>query len=143
MQIDFYLLAKTQVSDKYHYACRIAGRAHRRGMTVFMQTDDAAQSALLDKMLWTFAQDSFVPHAVCARDEHDVARYPVQLGPAAAPPGCSGLLISLAREPAADYAGFERIAELVLSGAADKAAGRERFRFYRAKGIEPRAHHIA
>jgi len=145
MQIDFYLLAKTQPADRHHYACRLAAHAHRQGMTVFIQTEDPAHSALLDAMLWTFAQDSFVPHAVCAHDAHDahdVVRYPVQLGPAAAPPECTGLLIALAHEPAADYARFQRIAEVVPGDDPGKAAARERFRFYRAQGIEPRAHHI-
>ena len=144
MQIDFYLLAKTQVADKHHYACRIARIAHSKGMTVFMQTADAAHSELLDRLLWTFAQDSFVPHAVCANGEHDSARYPVQIGHAGAPPDCAGLLIPLAREaaPGDDCEKFQRIAEVVLNEDADKAAGRARFRFYRERGFEPRTHNI-
>lgn len=144
MQIDFYLLAKTQPADKLHYACRLANRARQSGVKVFVRAEDDAQNAALDKLLWTFAQDAFVPHAVHAPgDAHDAEKFPVQLGVGGAPQNFSGMLISLAREHAADYANFERVAEIILNDPAEKSAARERFRFYRAQGIEPRAHNIA
>lgn len=146
-QVDFYVLARAQASDKYNYACRIANKAHEHGLKVYMQTDEAAQSSLLDAMLWTFSQSSFVPHAIYPgpgqEAESDLERYPVQIGHEDAPDGCVDLLISLRQEAPADYARFGRVAELIVDEAADKSAGRRRFRFYREQGVTPRTHHVS
>jgi len=145
MQVDFYILAQSDFAEKHRYACRIANKAFGQGMTVFIATEDAAQSAALDKLLWTFAQNSFVPHAVCDGEAKDRARYPVQIGAGDAPhgPNAFDLLISLRRDAPHDYAQFARVAELIIDNADDKTAGRARFRFYREQGIAPNTHNIS
>ena len=144
VRVDFYVLSRREMADKYHYACRIANKAHDRGLKVYLQTDGPQQSNLLDKLLWTFSQGSFVPHSVCDApgQADDAERYPVQIGHGNAPPDCADLLISLCRAVPADYARFNRIAELIIDQAADKASGRERFNFYRGQGIHPNTHEI-
>jgi len=142
MQVDFYILAQTDLAAKHAYACRIANKAFGQGLTVFIATEDAAQSQAVDKLLWTFAQSSFVPHAVCHGDAKDVARYPVQIGDGAAPHAFD-LLISLRRDAPGDCAEFSRVAELIIDDADDKAAGRARFRFYREQGVAPNTHSIS
>jgi len=67
-QVDFYILPQAELAAKHTYACRIANKAFGQGLTVFIATEDAAQSQAVDKLLWTFAQNSFVPHAVCDGD---------------------------------------------------------------------------
>ncbi|MDD9822463.1 MAG: DNA polymerase III subunit chi [Gammaproteobacteria bacterium] len=142
MQVDFYILAQSDFAEKHRYACRIANKAFGQGMTVFIATEDAAQSAALDKLLWTFAQNSFVPHAVGDGEAKDRARYPVQIGAGDAPHPFD-LLISLRRDAPHDYAQFARVAELIIDDADDKTAGRARFRFYREQGIAPNTHNIS
>lgn len=141
MQVDFYILPHTEVTEKHRYACRIANKAFGQGMTVFIATEDAEQSAALDKLLWTFAQNSFVPHTVCG-DDKDLARYPVQIGDGTAP-HVFDFLISLRRDAPRDCAKFSRVAELIIDDADDKAAGRARFRFYREQGVSPNTHNIS
>ncbi len=144
-RVDFYILADDAMTDKYAYACRLANKAYAQGLTVYMQTEAPAQNELLNKMLWTFSQSSFVPHAICDADgaAHDIERYPVQIGCGAPPPACAGLLISFAREAASDYARFGRVAELIINQEDDKACGRRRYQFYRQQGIAPHTHQIA
>jgi len=165
-QVDFYVLSQTDAAAKHTYACRIANKAFGQGMTVFIATEDAAQSEALDKLLWTFAQNSFVPHVVCDdfsrhprsplsgggdgdgdvdRDgdgDKTLARYPVQIGSDAAP-HTFDLLISLRAQAPADYANFTRVAELIIDDEAEKTAGRARFKFYREQGITPNTHNIS
>lgn len=145
MQVDFYILPHTEATEKHRYACRIANKAFGQGMTVFIATEDAEQSQALDKLLWTFAQNSFVPHAVCGGGEQDTARYPVQIGDGPLPHGPHqfDLLISLRRDAPDDYAKFARVAELIIDDAEEKTAGRARFRFYREQGVAPNTHNIA
>ena len=151
VQVDFYVLGGAEAAGKDHYACRIANKGYGRGLKVYLRTGDPQHSRRLDKMLWTFAQGSFVPHAVCDDaahnqdhdPDHDIDRYPVLIGHGDAPPHCADLLISLGSEVPADYARFARVAELIGAEAADKASGRERFRFYREQGIEPKTHKVS
>ena len=145
IQVDFYVLGRDDVAAKHHHACRLVNEAHGRGLKVYLRTDDPQHSRLLDKMLWTFDQGSFVPHVVCddARDRpHDINRYPVQIGHDDAPADCVDLLVSLRREVPADYVKFSRVAEVIIDREADKSAGRARFRFYRERGITPKTHKI-
>ncbi|MCY1304906.1 DNA polymerase III chi subunit, HolC [compost metagenome] len=50
------------------------------------------------------------------------------------------LLINLSDQPPAQFASFERLIEVVGSGAAAREAGRQRYRFYRERGY-PLTHH--
>ncbi|MEZ5578324.1 MAG: DNA polymerase III subunit chi [Candidatus Competibacteraceae bacterium] len=43
-------------------ACRLADKAYGLGHTVYLFTASEARAAALDDLLWTFRQDSFVPH---------------------------------------------------------------------------------
>ena len=48
-----------------------------------------------------------------------------------------------ASRPPPFFSRFERLAEIVGADEADVAAGRERFRFYRERGYEMRAHNLS
>lgn len=152
-QVDFYILTQTQDSDKYMYACRIANKAFGQGRKVYIQTDNFAQSELIDKMLWTFSQNSFVPHIILHSEketaensedaELDIERYPVQISNGAAPKACKDILISLREEAPTDYSRFSRVVELIINDAADKSSGRARYKFYKEQGVEPNTHNIS
>lgn len=142
-RVDFYLLKESEMTAKHTYACRIANKAFAQGLKVYVHTNSPDESQTLDKLLWTFSQHSFVPHAVQNNEKQDANRYPVQIGDGAPPDNFSDLLISLKPEAPADYAQFARVAELIMDEAGDKSAGRTRYRFYRAQGIEPQTHKIA
>ncbi len=86
-----------------------------------------AHAAALDKTLWTFAQNSFVPNVIYQGN---------------APDDCRDVLISLKNEASANYARFGRVVELILNDDADKISGRGRFRFYREQGVEPETHRV-
>ena len=143
-QVDFYVLAGVAAADKDRYACRIAGVAHGRGMTVYMQTENAAHAESLEQTLWTFSQASFVPHTIFTGDENEINReqYPVLIGDQNAPDGWTDVLISLQQKPVTDYKRFTRIAELILNTDREKKSARERFKFYREQGINPNTHKV-
>ncbi len=50
------------------------------------------------------------------------------------------ILVNLSPEAPAQFASFERLIEVVGAGEAERAAGRERYRFYRERGY-PLTHH--
>lgn len=141
-QVDFYVLENMGLADRSRYACRIAQKAYLSGLKVFVNTAPG-QNTEIDELLWTFSQGSFVPHTLAERASGNWQDFPVQVG--TGPEGHEGadLLINLERDVPRQYAAFPRVADMVTNDPEDKAAGRERFRFYREQGIEPVTHKIA
>ena len=64
MQVDFYILETAAAHEQLRTACRLAEKAWHKGHRVFIHTDSKETARSLDDMLWTYRQDSFVPHAL-------------------------------------------------------------------------------
>ncbi len=139
-RVDFYLLNDV-AGSKQLLACRLADKAYRLGHQSYILAADAAEAAALDALLWTFAAGSFVPHGVY-RTEAEVPTQPVLLGHAPPPAACHQLLISLSPQVADFFSRFTRVAEIVGGTEHEKAAARERFRFYRERGYSIETHAI-
>ena len=61
-QVDFYVLADPGDGAALHAACRVVEKAWGMGLTVHVQARDEDHAERMDQALWTFRQDSFVPH---------------------------------------------------------------------------------
>lgn len=140
-QVDFYLLKAAEPPARLQFACRIAKMAYDQGMTVYLQTEGVVQSQDLDKLLWTFSQESFVPHALSAPNLN-WNKYPVQIGDKDNETGELDLLISLQADVPSNAINYRRIADIVIDQPEQKQLGRSRFRHYRQNGIEPKTHQL-
>jgi len=107
-QVDFYLLKDDSVQNRVRFACRLADKAYRLGNRVFIHTESAEQTRLLDDLLWTFQQNSFVPHAIYQAEQNNPP--PVLLAHNAEPDASSHVLINLAAEVPLFFSRFERVA---------------------------------
>lgn len=142
-RIDFYILERPNPDASLTLACRLAEKAVRLEHEVLINAGSRADSARLDELLWTFSQSSFLPH----RPIGDVSRpdqgEPVVIGCGNEPEdGRWNLLINLAPEVPEFFSRFERVAEVVGAEEENKAAGRERFRYYRDRGYELLTHQV-
>jgi DNA polymerase III subunit chi len=136
VRIDFHF----NVEDRLQYACRVVRKARGADKTVLAFAREPARLARFDAALWIFSALDFVPHVYV--DSPLAARTPVLLTLDAAlaapardvflnldddvPPGLAELL-----------GRFERLIEVVSREDADRQRARERFRCYRAAGVEP------
>jgi DNA polymerase-3 subunit chi len=123
-------------------ACRVAEKAYLGGQRAALLCPDAAELALLDDLLWTFADGSFVPHERADGGDPASADCPVILTGGAAPAGPVEVLVNLGSELPPIWPGVQRIAEIIDGDEGRRAAGRQRFRHYRTLGIEPQSHHL-
>lgn len=139
-EVDFYLLKDESAQSRVQFACRLADKAYRLGNRIFIHTESAEQTHQLDKLLWTFQQNSFVPHGIYQKYQDDPA--PVQLAHDAEPDASSQVLINLAAEVPVFFSRFERVAELVNGDAAIRLQGRKRYGFYKDRGYPLRTHEI-
>ncbi|MFN3630087.1 MAG: DNA polymerase III subunit chi [Casimicrobiaceae bacterium] len=96
-------------------------------------TADAAQTDRLERLLWEEPREGFIPHV---RIDSPLASVtPVLVDHAAEHPGAGDLLINLAAKPPLFFARFLELIELVGRDPDAVAAGRERWRHYKARGF--------
>lgn len=139
-RVDFYVLARTQPAALLSTACRLADKAFRAKHRVFINAASREQAIELDRLLWTFRDDSFVPHARAGPDADP--EDPVKIGSGEAPDAPFDVLINL-DEVVPLWAGESaRIAEIVGADAHSRAAGRARYRQYRDEGCELHSHSL-
>jgi len=138
---DFYVLEGSDARERLRFACRVVDKAFSAEQRVLVWLDDAAALQAFDDLLWTFAQDSFIPHELLGPDSN-WEDSPVLLSCGAAAPAGVEVLINLsgAVPPAAQ--GAARVIEIIDADPARRQAGRARFKHYRALGIEPATHNI-
>lgn len=138
-RVDFYVLRNHSPDGDLKLACRIVGKAYKLGHRVYLKTKNQDQARILDDLLWTFSQNSFIPHDL---DHHSGDREsPVLIGEKPASEDID-IVVSLTDAPQSDFTEFSRIADVVGFGDDDKASGRNRFRYYRERGVEPTTYQI-
>ena len=140
VRIDFYVLEADATDGRLRLACKIIDRAYRSGHTAYLWARDDHETNLLDDLLWTFSQNSFVPHS---RNNHNSdLTTPVHIGHHPPQSGSAEVVVSVADRPVEDYSNFLRIAEVVGFDESEKQSGRSRFKFYRDQGLELETHRI-
>jgi DNA polymerase III subunit chi len=136
--IDFY----THCAQPLVVAARLVAKAcaaHGSGVRVL--TADESATADLDRQLWQVPQTGFLPH--CRMDSPLAPETPVVVDHLLDHRGAASVLINLHPAPPPFFSRFERLVEIVGEDEDSAAAGRERWRFYRARGYELRQHNLA
>jgi DNA polymerase-3 subunit chi len=139
-RVDFYVLAASSRGDRYTLACRLAEKAWQQGHRVYLHTASEAESKHLDRLLWTFRDGSFLPHALL--QEADTALNPILIGNDATAGTEHDVLVNLSPEVPDFFSRFERVVEPLDNSAGIRAAGRDRYRFYRDRGYPLNNHEI-
>ncbi len=125
------------MSDKLAYACRLLRKAYRSGARVVV-TADALTLKQLDRQLWVFDEQEFIPHVCALGDKalpprlHDTPLWLTD-APASAPQPRQ-VLINIGSTIPEGVEPFERFCEVVSSDAQDRELGRQRWRSYKARG---------
>lgn len=127
-RVGFYFNA----SSKAEVARKLCAKAWQAGKQVLIYTRDEALARDIDSGLWTGQQLSFMPHVRCG---HPLAKEtPILIGSEADELASPDILINLDVESPPFFSRFERLLEVVTPAPADREAGRERFKFYKARG---------
>ena len=132
------------VHDSVHYACRLLRKALRQGARLAV-TGPAAILAELDRALWVFEADEFLPHAQIHDDQPTPAqaRAPVWLVEDARHGTAMPVLVNIGAPLTVAFEAYTRIIEIVSNDAEDRSAGRQRWRDYLARGCAPVMHEVA
>lgn len=131
-------------ADKRTHACRLLRKAYLQGARLMVVTEPQEVDPL-DAALWTQAGGDFIPHAR-VNDEARLQRHsPILLSgvwPAAMPRSEAAVLVNLSNGFLSGYERFARVIEVVSQDLHDRERARERWRHYRAAGIEPVRHDL-
>lgn len=140
-QVDFYIIAGDSGDSASVVACRLTEKAWRLGHRVYIHTDSEAEVRHLDTLLWTFREQSFVPHEPYAPEAE--RETPVLIGcDPEGPPGRGEVLVNLSPQVPGFYNRFARVADVVAGDGAARSAGRARFRQYRDQGNAMHTHDL-
>ncbi|MCP4388490.1 MAG: DNA polymerase III subunit chi [Gammaproteobacteria bacterium] len=127
-RIDFYQLNP----ERHRYdqvICQLCQKAYDSNQLTLLLTHGPQQSQHLDQKLWTFRDDSFLPHD-CEQDSTTLT--PILIHDNPNPRGDRPLLINLSSAVPPYFAQFERVIELVTED--NKQQAREHYSFYKERG---------
>ena len=133
-RVDFYLLPVSENHARLSFACRLAERVFRQGLSVYLHTGGPEQTATLDELLWSFRPSSFVPHETVQEQAPQPA--PVLLGHGEDPGPHHDVLINLSDDIPEFFPRFERVAEIILGDEDHRRLARQRWGYYRDRGYE-------
>lgn len=140
-RVDFYVLPDAADDGPLPTACRLCEKAVAAGKRVHVHVPDEDLAREFDRLLWIYKQGGFVAHErVGASDNPDPA--PVLIGTGEPLPSHQDVLVNLGAEVPAFFDRFERVLEIVAGDAATRGQSRQRFKFYRDRGITPESHKL-
>jgi DNA polymerase-3 subunit chi len=141
-RVDFYILPGADPHERRVLACKLTEKAWRQGMKVHIHTGSEAETEIMDKLLWTFRQGSFIPHqktTASAAEREDIG---VLVGSGEAPEGFREALINLSLDLPPRFEEYRRVAELVDEEPTVRAEGRRRYAAYKQRGLAPETHKL-
>ncbi|NEV61056.1 DNA polymerase III subunit chi [Thiorhodococcus minor] len=139
-RVDFYSLQQGSRGDRFLLVCRLVERILAKGLRALIYCPKAEEARHLDRLLWTYRDDSFLPHGLVGKV--DTALTPILISADGRPETERQVLINLALDPPAFLERFERVCDLVDQDPAVRNAGRARYRFYRDADLELSHHEI-
>lgn len=123
-------------ADKIAAACALLSGAYAKKKPVLVYALENAIASSIDRMLWTHSALSFVPH--CRADSPLAAETPILITDKLETLPQDERLMNLSQEIPPGFSRFESLIEVVGREEDDRAAARDRVKFYKDRGYEVR-----
>lgn len=136
--VSFYVLSNDNINAFYKTIIQITVKAHQAENQVLIYSNHLQRLKQLDDYLWSFSETSFVPHIFAQNDQEIDEIDPIVLADFEPIQPQKDLLIQLADHAPENFSQYQRIIEVLYNEPEYLALGRERFKFYRRHGIEPK-----
>ena len=129
MKIEFLVFDNATKLQALREVCVQLTQCYQRKENVYVHVNSAAEAEFIDKLLWTFSDESFLPHSLLASDHA-----PITIGYET--PVAAHTLLNLTNTIPDSYQQYQRVLEVVYQDNDIQKAARERFRQYRENGCE-------
>jgi|TARA_B110000467_G_C18206472_1_gene414821 DNA polymerase-3 subunit chi len=134
-RIDFYQTS----GDEHAFACRLIDMVYRKGRQIYVHTSTEEQAKTLNEQLWTFKEDSFVPHSL----HSEAMDVPIKIGFDHEPEEHQDVLINLSGQIPHFFSRFDRVAEIVPVDQNSRKSARENYAYYKERGYVLNYHEIS
>ena len=134
-RIDFY----QTTGDEHAFACRLIDMVYRKGRQIYVHTSTEEQAKTLNEQLWTFKEDSFVPHSL----HSEAMDVPIKIGFDHEPEEHQDVLINLSGQIPHFFSRFDRVAEIVPVDQNRRESARENYAYYKERGYVLNYHEIS
>ncbi len=140
MRIDFYITDDESSNATWHIACRLLEKAHLLSHQVFVYCNHQQDAELLDELLWTFKEQSFIPHHIQGEGPEPPAR--IQIGFSEEAYGFHDVLLNMSDVVPSFYTQFRRVIEIVGGDESAKIIKRNHYQTYRKMGLKIETHNL-
>ncbi|MEM9244101.1 MAG: DNA polymerase III subunit chi [Pseudomonadota bacterium] len=137
MRVDFYFIAD---QENHSFCCRLIEKAYQNNCRVYVRTVDDSQARQLDEQLWTFKQNSFIPHALQGAYQDNPP--PIEIGRGDTSITNGDILLNLSHESMATVSGFNRVLEIIPNTPADNQRAETHLQAYQEKQFEIHQHQL-
>ncbi|MBT5155472.1 MAG: DNA polymerase III subunit chi [Gammaproteobacteria bacterium] len=134
-RIDFYQTS----GDEHAFACRLIDMVYRKGRQIYVHTSTEELARTLNEQLWTFKEDSFVPHSL----HSEAMDVPIKIGFDHEPEEHQDVLINLSGQIPHFFSRFDRVAEIVPVDQNSRKSARENYAYYKERGYVLNYHEIS
>ena len=144
MKVDFYVLENSNQQQALRFACGLLEKAYANQQQAYVHMNSETEADRMDALLWTYRDDSFIPHTVLDKRNQNIDLPPIQIGynETLSQSIPTVLFINLSNSLPAFYTQFPQLIEIVFADPAVQQFARERFRQYREDGCELTTHKI-
>ncbi len=130
-EIKFYVGRNDNLKSRLLLTCQLTQKALDHSLHIYIHADSPETLEQLDKILWTWNEESFIPHGLAP--DKDVQ---VEMGYDYEPVERCDYLINLSNERPTFFGRFERMAEILDQDQEILTKGRDRYRFYQDRGYK-------
>ena len=141
-RVDFYVLNNNKANARLEFVCRLAEKVYQQGHRILLHTDDAKQSGIINDLLWTWRQGSFIPHEVQTNETTPDSPIVINHQPELKT-DLQDVLINMASVVPLFFSQFDRVTEVVDQNEQTRQSARQRYRFYQDRGYPLESHDIA
>lgn len=141
-QVDFYIISDSNPQSEDVVACRLVEKALHAGYKILLLGHDQKQLHALDEKLWTFQEQSFIPHEIVQGQSELNKNLRVALSADSSSFSEADLCINLSGHIPKDHQRFKRIAEIVPANNNQRQQSRLRYKNYREQNCELQTHNL-
>ena len=139
MQVLFHHFEKTSERELLVYVCRLVEKGYKQGSKpIYIHFDSESEAKEFDSLLWTFRQESFIPHTILGHPEQE--KTPVIIGWDTNQIETAEALINVSQEIPEVSKSTSKIHEIVSNDENKKNKAREKWKVYKTNGSIIKAH---
>ena len=135
MKIDFYILATENLQQAHLFACQLLEKIYsEQASSIYLHTNTQEEAEYFDALLWTYRDNSFLPHDIYPGDNENLA--PILIGFGEKPDSHQAVLFNFGKDIPPFFQAFEHVIEIVFNDPLVQQLARLRYKQYRDLAVE-------